>query len=54
LEFSAGGSQVFARSVHHPGSTIPARSYLGSSLAEMRDDIESGLKQAVLEALAPG
>jgi phage gpG-like protein len=53
LAFSAGGSQVFARSVHHPGSTIPARSYLGSSLAEMRDDIESGFKQAILEALAP-
>ncbi len=52
LAFSAGGSQVFARSVHHPGSTIPARSYLGSSLAEMRDEIESGFKQAVLEALA--
>ena len=52
LAFSAGGSQVFARSVHHPGSTIPARSYLGSSLAEMRDEIESGFKRAVLEALA--
>ena len=54
LEYSAGGSQVFARSVHHPGSMIPARSYLGSSLADMRDDIESGFKQAILEALAPG
>jgi phage gpG-like protein len=52
LEFSAGGGQVFARSVHHPGSTIPSRSYLGSSLAEMRDEIESGFKQAVLESLA--
>jgi phage gpG-like protein len=54
LAFSMGGNQVFARSVHHPGSTIPARSYLGSSLAEMRDDIESGFKQAILEVLAPG
>ena len=52
LEFSAGGGQVFARTVHHPGSTIPSRSYLGSSLAEMRDEIESGFKQAVLESLA--
>jgi phage gpG-like protein len=51
LEFSAGGSQVFAKSVHHPGSTIPARSYLGSSLAEMRDEIELDFKQAILEAL---
>jgi phage gpG-like protein len=54
LAFSAGGGQVFARSVHHPGSNIPARSYLGSSLADMRDEIESGFKQAILEALAPG
>jgi phage gpG-like protein len=54
LEFGAGGSQLFARSVHHPGSTIPARSYLGSSLADMRDGIESDFKQAILEALAPG
>jgi len=54
LAFSMGGDQIFAKSVHHRGSTIPARSYLGSSLAEMRDDIESGFKQAVLEALAPG
>ena len=51
LEISAGGGEAFARSVRHPGSTIPARSYLGSSLMDMRDDIESGLKQAVLEAL---
>ncbi|MGH6936359.1 MAG: hypothetical protein ACRED2_09285 [Methylocella sp.] len=54
LAFSAGGGEVFARSVHHPGSTIPARAYLGSSLADMRDDIESGFKKAILEALAPG
>jgi phage gpG-like protein len=54
LAFSMGGDQIFAKSVHHPGSTIPARSYLRSSLADMRDDIESGFKQAVLEALGQG
>jgi phage gpG-like protein len=54
LAFSVGGNQIFARSVHHPGSVIPARSYLGSSFADMRDDIESGFKQAILEAVAPG
>ncbi|MGH6823744.1 MAG: hypothetical protein ACREC4_09705 [Methylocella sp.] len=54
LSFSIGGGQMFAKSVHHPGSTIPARSYLGSSLAEMRDEIGSGFKQAVLEALSQG
>ncbi|MGQ0446166.1 MAG: hypothetical protein ACT4O2_13830 [Beijerinckiaceae bacterium] len=54
LAFSMGGGQIFAQSVRHPGSTIPARSYLGSSLADMRDDIESGFKQAILEALDQG
>ncbi|MGH6839643.1 MAG: hypothetical protein ACREDT_12765 [Methylocella sp.] len=54
LAFSAGGAQVFAKSVHHPGSTIPARSYLGSSLVEMSDEIESGFKQAILDALGQG
>jgi phage gpG-like protein len=54
LAFSMGGDDIFAKSVHHPGSTIPARSYLGSSLAEMSDDIESGFKQAILDALASG
>jgi phage gpG-like protein len=53
LAFSAGGGQVFAKRVYHPGSSIPARAYLGSSLADMRDEIESGFKQAILEALAP-
>ncbi len=52
LAFSAGGDQ--AKSVHHPGSTIPARSFLGSSLAEMSDEIESGFKQAILEGLGQG
>jgi len=51
LAFMTGGALHFARSVHHPGSLIPARSYLGSSLDEMRDDIENGLKDAVLAAL---
>lgn len=37
--FGAGGSEVFARVVHHPGSKIPARSYLRSSLAEMREQM---------------
>jgi phage gpG-like protein len=33
LSFSVAGTLVFARRVHHPGSVIPARSYLGSALA---------------------
>jgi phage gpG-like protein len=54
LAFRAGGDQIFRRRVDHPGSAIPARSYLGSSLADMRDEIGSGFKQAVLEALGQG
>ena len=51
LAFQAAGDQVFRVRVHHPGSTIPARSYLGNSLAEARDEIRSGFKQAILKAL---
>jgi len=51
LAFLAGGEQVFAKVVHHPGSHIPERSYLRSSLAQMADAIESGMKSAVLDAL---
>ena len=51
LAFLAGGAEVFARVVHHPGSHIPERSYLRSSLAEMADQIETEMKAAVIEAL---
>jgi phage gpG-like protein len=51
LAFMAGGQPVFAKIVHHPGSKIPERSYLRASLAEMADEIEGGMKDAVVEAL---
>jgi phage gpG-like protein len=51
LAFSTGAGQVFRKRLHHPGSLIPARSYLASSLNDMRDEIVLGLKQAILEAL---
>jgi phage gpG-like protein len=51
LTFLAGGQQVFAKLVHHPGSAIPERSYLRSSLADMADEIASELKAAVVDAL---
>jgi len=51
LAFYAGSGQVFARSVRHPGSTIPKRSFLGASLLELRAEIELGLKEAVRAAL---
>ena len=46
------GGTAFARIVHHPGSTIPERSYLRSSLADMAGVITAELKAAVAEALA--
>jgi len=52
LAFITGGETVFARIVHHPGSTIPERSYLRSSLADMAGVIAGELKAAVLGALA--
>lgn len=50
LAFVVGGARIFARVVHHPGSTLPARSYLRSSLADMAGEITAGLKAAALEA----
>jgi phage gpG-like protein len=52
LVFAGAGGTAFAKSVHHPGSAIPARSYLGSALAAMRDDIVEELRAAVFESLS--
>jgi len=50
LAFVAGGELHFARKVEHPGSRIPARSYLGSSLEEMSDEIVATLTATVSDA----
>ena len=47
LAFVSGGVQRFARRVEHPGSVIPERSYLRSSLDEMAPDIIAALGEAV-------
>lgn len=52
LAFVVGGKQVFAKAVHHPGSNMPERSFMRSSLKDMRGEIVSGLEQAVKKALA--
>jgi hypothetical protein len=52
LAFIAGGRTVFSTIVHHPGSTIPERSYLRSSLADMAGVITEELGAAVSDALA--
>lgn len=51
LAFAFGGKQIFAARVNLPAVTMPDRSYLRSSLAEMKDEINEGLQQAMLEVL---
>jgi len=51
LAFAVGGKQVFAARVNLPAVTIPERSYLRSSLAEMAGEIAEGLSDAVVEAM---
>lgn len=46
LHFMVGGASVFAAHVHHPGSKIPQRSYLRSSLADMRAQIVADITKA--------
>jgi hypothetical protein len=50
LAFVAGGAQRFARRVEHPGSLIRERSYLRSSLDDMRDEILGTLADAAADA----
>jgi phage gpG-like protein len=47
LAFLIGGKQVFAQRVQIPAIDMPERSYLRSSLADMADEIQEGLREAV-------
>jgi hypothetical protein len=51
LAFLVGGKQAFAARVELPAVTMPERSYLRSSLAEMADEIGQGLSEAVRETM---
>lgn len=44
--YASGGREVFARFVSHPGSNIPERSYMRSSLEEMAPTIEADFTEA--------
>ena len=46
LHFMIGGKGVFAMMVNHPGSKLPQRSYLRSSLAEMRSTLRAEITEA--------
>jgi phage gpG-like protein len=50
LAFVAGDGQHFARRIEHPGSMIPERSYLRSSLEDMKDEILAALASTAAEA----
>ena len=50
LAFVVGGDMRFARRVQHPGSNMPERSFLRSSLAELAGEIESQLAAAAGDA----
>lgn len=46
-----GGGMVFAKRVNHPGSRMPERSFLRSSLNDMSREISLGMKEAVVNAV---
>lgn len=47
LAFTDGyGGTIFARVVHHPGSKMPERSYMRSTLADFSDRIRTALAKA--------
>ena len=50
LAFTVGGEERFARRVNHPGSKMPERSYMRSSLRDMSTTISTEMKQAVVQA----
>ena len=50
LAFMADGAMHFARRVEHPGSVIPERSYLRSSLDEMGAEIVAALAATASES----
>lgn len=51
LSFAIDGKQVFAARVNLPVVTMPERSYMRSSLAEMADVIREELSEAVVQAM---
>jgi phage gpG-like protein len=52
LAFMMGGKQVIVKSVHHPGSVFPERSFMRTSLNEMTPQIRDAFENAVSEVVA--
>ncbi len=51
LSFVMNGNRVFAKSVQWPGANMPQRSYMRSSLADMKDEIIEKMTIAVQEGM---
>jgi phage gpG-like protein len=54
LHFVVGGREVFAKVVHHPGSQMPERSFLRSSLHDLEPWAGAQLKETALAAARGG
>jgi phage gpG-like protein len=52
LFFTINGQGVFAKRVNHPGSSIPARRYIGAPFDELKPQVAEQLKQATLEGMS--
>jgi phage gpG-like protein len=46
LRFQIGGRTMFAKRVMHPGSIIPARSFLAAALAELSPEARGAIAEA--------
>lgn len=51
LSFMMGGKRVVFAMVNHPGSQMPERSYMRTGLADKREEITIGLKEAAFFGL---
>ncbi len=51
LSFVMNGKQTFFKSVHHPGSVMPERSFMRSALSDMKDEIIDSLNAGVSEGI---
>lgn len=51
LHYIKNGKDVFRKRVNHPGSKMPVRSYMRTSLGEFRPVIVAGYTEAVKEGL---
>ena len=51
LAFQIGGRMIFARSVNHPGATLPARGMIQRGIADCLTDYQLAISRAIVEAL---